>query len=318
MLTTVIIATHNRHEALWDLLECLNNQDDRPTEVVVVDSEQGDDSRPVVQRASEAGLPVTHILAPNILATKRNYGVRASTGELLVILDDDLLVAPNFLTSHIEAHKGAETRVASGPITFPRDWVTASNYYRFKQGRHSGKRALTANVPPHHFVAMNHSIRRKSYLDMGGYDDDYQMYGGEDLDFGHRAVRTGLDLVVAEGADAIHNEVKMTWTTYFNKVHKAAYFGLPLVMTKNPEAATIPTVQAVGGSRALSLKLRLLQISLSVVSARRSLMILASIFERTDGTPIAFMPRAYMMATLMANRIGLEEHRHGTPYVALS
>ncbi|MGW3546358.1 glycosyltransferase family 2 protein [Janibacter hoylei] len=314
---SVVIATHDRHPELRALLCDLGAQDVQPDEVIVVDSDQATDSRLVVKEASADGLPVRHLLAPNVLATKRNHGVLAAQGDLIVILDDDLRVGRGFLAAHSAAHAGRPKTIASGPITFPEDWVAASNYYRFKQGRHSANDADESLVPPHRFVAMNHSIRREAYLSIGGYDDDYQMYGGEDLDFGHRAKRHGMHLALAPGADAEHHEVRMTWTTYFNKVHKAAYYGLPLVLTKNPESVSIPTVQAIGGGPATDARTRLLRAALAVGSQRTSMRHLASAFERLDAHSRAFTPRAYMGATLMANRIGLIEQRKGAPYEPL-
>lgn len=315
---SVVIATHNRHPELRNLLGDLAAQERAPHQVIVVDSDQGEDSEPVVREANAQGLPARHLLAPNVLATKRNYGAHAADGELLVILDDDLRVGPQFLAAHASAHHGYDRRVASGPITFPDEWVHASNYYRFKQGRHAANDSEPTNVPPHRFVAMNHSVRKESYIAIGGYDDDYLMYGGEDLDFGHRAKRQGLELVLAPGAGAEHHEVRMTWQTYLNKVHKAAYYGLPLVLEKNPEAANIPTIQAIRGGDALDPKVRALAATLRVASRRSVVRRLATVFERTDANKRAYTPTAYMAATLMANRIGMDDQRRGVVYAPLA
>lgn len=316
-IISVVIVTHNRHPELRDLLGDLAAQELAPHEVIVVDSDQAEDSHPVVREAATQGLLARHVLAPNVIATKRNWGARAAGGELLVILDDDLRVGPEFLAAHASAHHGYDGRVASGPITFPEDWVEASNYYRFKQARHAVNDSEPTAVPPHRFVSMNHSVRRESYMAVGGYDDDYLMYGGEDLDFGHRAKRQGLELVQAPGAGAEHHEVRMTWHTYLNKVHKAAYYGLPLLLAKNPESALVPTMQVIGAGPAEGLRMHALRGSVQLIANRTILKLMAAVFERTDTKSYAFTPRAYLAATLAANSLGFVDHQKGSPYAPL-
>lgn len=314
---SVIIATHNRHEELGDLLQDLAAQDVSDFEVLVVDSAVAEDSRPIIDQARESGLDAKHLLAPNVLSSKRNHGVAAARGSIVIILDDDLRVGPHFVATHADTHADTTNTVASGPITFPTEWVKSSNYYRFKEGRHAANNAEPRTVPPHRFVAMNHSLRKETYLAIGGYDEDYQMYGGEDLDFGHRAKRHGCCLVLIQGGTAEHREVKMSWETYLTKVHKAAYFGMPLVLDKNPEAKHIPTVQVISDDPAQSAKIATLKLFVRVCGHRSILRRMAHIFQALDHNPHYFTPRAYLAATLIANRIGMDEHKRGNTYASL-
>jgi len=94
MLITVAIPTHNRPELLNKALESVREQSYRNWEVVVVD----DGSSPPVERAMIQALLgdkfklVRHDVAQGIAAAK-NAGVAAASGDIVLHLDDDDLLA---------------------------------------------------------------------------------------------------------------------------------------------------------------------------------------------------------------------------------
>lgn len=313
---SVVIATHNRLTELDALLHDLANQTVSAHEVIVVDSDAAADSRPLVEFHARRGLNVKHLITENVVAIKRNAGAARASGGLVVFLDDDLRVGRGFLAAHLAAHRQPRI-VASGKVTFPEDWVHSSNYYRFKSGRHEQTNSSTI-VPPHRFVSMNNSIELVDYEALGGYDDDYRMYGGEDLDFGFRAQRAGLKHVLAAGgSSAEHHEVKMGWTQYVNKVHKAAYFGLPLVLAKNPEARRIPTVILSAPGVARDPRERALAAGLHALAHRPVLRLITAALSWSDRYRVLHLPVLQVAATLLANRIGFSEQAKGREYAPI-
>lgn len=314
---SVVIPTHNRHKGLRALLADLSQQDTPPSEVVVVDSRDGLDSEPVVAEAIAAGLPARHLITDNAIATKRNCGAGQAQGDLLVFLDDDMRVPPEFISRHLDAHAGSNPVAASGPIRFPREWVERSNYYRFKQCRHGANELTPMTVPPHRFASMNCSLTSAAFQRIGGFDEDYKHYGGEDLDFAFRAARSGVPLTLAPNATSIHDEVQMSWKAYFAKVHRAAYFGIPLLVEKNPESTQVATMQVIGAGPATTPLLKALGPAIRASSRRKLVQAAALLFDKVDRQPLLFTPKAYLAATLMANSLGYSEHEKSRPYEPL-
>jgi len=84
---------------LTDLLEDLAGQRTATAdyEVLVIDSEAGVDVSDIVNEFAASGLTISHHLADNVLAAKRNAGARRAAGTHLIFLDDDLRVGPDFV-----------------------------------------------------------------------------------------------------------------------------------------------------------------------------------------------------------------------------
>lgn len=314
---SVVIATHDRLAELDALLHDLAQQTESPHEVIVVDSDAATtDSRALVNSHARRGLHAEHVLSENVLATKRNAGALRSTGDLLVILDDDLRVGSGFLAAHLAAHDQPRV-VASGHVSFPRTWAQTSNYYRFKSTRHA--RSEGEEVPPHRFVAMNNSVERADYLAIEGYDEDYRMYGGEDLDFGFRSARAGLKHRLAPVESmAEHHEVKMNWQQYVDKVHKAAFFGLPLVLSKNPEARQVPTVRVSVPGAARAPREKALAAVVGALAHRPVLRFAAAVLAWSDSHPALNSTLAQTVVSLAANRLGFVEQLRGRAYAPVA
>jgi glycosyltransferase involved in cell wall biosynthesis len=75
----------------WELLVVNNNSSDATDEVI---------------RAFQGFLPLRRVFEGEVgLSRARNAGVRAATGELILFTDDDVLVAPNWMTAYLDALK---------------------------------------------------------------------------------------------------------------------------------------------------------------------------------------------------------------------
>lgn len=107
MTISVVIPTHDRPDFLKEAVASVAAQGDGDWQLVVVD----DGSRPAVDAASLRGalgsrlVFVRHEVAQGI-ARAKNAGVRAATGEIITILDDDDLLAPTALKAIRAAFTG--------------------------------------------------------------------------------------------------------------------------------------------------------------------------------------------------------------------
>lgn len=93
---SVVIVNHNGVDALWNCLFALNTQTYPPHEVLLVDNASTDASVSFVK----ANYPKVRILecqenfGP---AMGRNLGIKTATGHLIVLLDPDTVVTPDWL-----------------------------------------------------------------------------------------------------------------------------------------------------------------------------------------------------------------------------
>jgi GT2 family glycosyltransferase len=219
---SVVICTRNRPDDLAACLASLDGQTRPPEEVVVVDA--SDDDGPARRVAAWAGSTraprVRVVRAAPGLTRQRNLGVRASRGEVVTFLDDDVVLAPGYLAAIAAlfagdpALGGAEGVVETPPLHGRRRLVNACRaaFGMNTLGRPRGvKRSgfVTYDAWPAAvqavdcLVGCNMSYRR-AVLDRFRFDEWYDGYGlGEDCDFSYRASRA-FRLVQTPDARLVH------------------------------------------------------------------------------------------------------------------
>ena len=203
---SVVVATYNRQALLLALLDDLRQQDlgaDR-FEVVVVD----DGSRaPVRPKIDSLTLPYTLTLLEQQnagQAAARDNGIREASGEVVVILDDDMRLPPHFLRAHLAAHTAGNTLVCGWIKSAPGldhmplfERFHARQLDAFVDGVRRGAPVRGAQL-----CTGNVSLRRADYLAVGGFDRT--LTRSEDRDLGIRLEAHGARITFSEQAYTTH------------------------------------------------------------------------------------------------------------------
>jgi len=222
MTISVIICTRNRPDDLAACLGSLGVQTRLPSEVVVVDASDGEAACERV-REWAAGAPIAAVkllrAAPG-LTRQRNLGVAAATGDVVTFLDDDVVLARDYLAAIAELFEldpalgGAEGAVALAPLRGRRRLANALAAFFLMNsiGRRRGvKRSGFVTVDPWPravrpvdcLAGCNMSYRREVLAGFR-FDEWYDGYGlGEDEDFSYRVSRRHR-LVQTPSARLVH------------------------------------------------------------------------------------------------------------------
>lgn len=140
-----------------------------------------------------------------------NAGSRAATGELLVFLDDDMEPVPEFLRAHLTAHRARPRRgvVGAAPILYD-DASSPIVVYRGRgfDRKLQGLAAAGSYLRFNQVYTGNFSIRRDLFLEVGGFDEDFQLYGYEDYELVHRLLKIGVDFAYSSEARANQHYTK--------------------------------------------------------------------------------------------------------------
>jgi radical SAM protein with 4Fe4S-binding SPASM domain len=218
MKATVIVPTYNRSERLRCLLRCLAAQTGSVlARVVVCDDGSSDDTRDVV-RSFESRLPVLYCFQEDRgfrAGQARNMGLSRAVGDVVIFLDDDVLVATDFVEQHVRAHRSAAPdRIAIGfrhrgydfPGTIPTidDILHSEPDDRVAVLGNDGA-GVTRHSTPWWFVySCNVSVALSSALPR--FDEAFVGWGIEDIEWGYRLTKTGYQVVCASAARALHVE----------------------------------------------------------------------------------------------------------------
>jgi GT2 family glycosyltransferase len=96
---SVVVLTRNRRQLLRGCLESLFAQDDagKPSEILVVDDGSSDGTGDMVRQLAAARPTLAYHFQPHRgIAAARNRGIRCAAGEIVAIVADDYLLAPDY------------------------------------------------------------------------------------------------------------------------------------------------------------------------------------------------------------------------------
>jgi GT2 family glycosyltransferase len=202
---SVVIPTYRRRALVRRALESLANQTLAPMEYEVIVSIDGsDDGTQQMVAAFPAPYALRCVSQPHAgRAAACNTGIRAATGELVVLLDDDMQPASELLAAHRRAHAGTPDLGVMGavPVRLTARSSPTARYIGSKFNGHLEKLARPDyQLRLRDFYTGNFSIRRATLLRVGLFDEAFRVYGNEDLELSVRLKRAGVRLVYAPGA----------------------------------------------------------------------------------------------------------------------
>jgi len=189
---SIVITTKDRRQYLERALASLVLQAGAPPfEVIVVDNGSRDDTAAVVGSYADRAVPVRYVGEPQPNRAKaRNRGVEGSHGDYVLFCDDDVLTPPGWIAAHAAAHRDGD-RVVNGPI------LNVSS---------EASRPLPspANYSRAFLCTCNASLSKRAFVDVGGFDESFDLYGWEDTELGLRLRERGLSWKFAWGAYLWH------------------------------------------------------------------------------------------------------------------
>ncbi|MDT3682477.1 MAG: glycosyltransferase [Trueperaceae bacterium] len=172
---SVIVPTHDRRTLLERKLRALEGEE-APFEVVVVADACTDDTERFLARY-QPGYPLSWATAPGRHAAyARNQGARMARGDVLLFSDDDMISRPGWLAKNLALHE------VPGRVGISRQVLPP----HLKRGATLSHVAGWWNA-----VGGSLSLHADLFHDVGGYDDAFSEYGGEDADLGYRLKLAG-------------------------------------------------------------------------------------------------------------------------------
>ena len=121
-------------------------------------------------------------------ASARNSGLKFVRGDIIIFLDADMVVKPDFVEQHVMAISKSEVVAVSGLlISDPGQQKTNLQYYLFEYRKRGAKQFGENNpIPFNYLITGNMSVKRKVVNECGLFDEKYIGYGGEDTDYAIR------------------------------------------------------------------------------------------------------------------------------------
>ena len=231
---TVVVPTYDREDLLARTLDALVGQSlgAGAFEVVVVDDGSRDGTRDRVAAYTDR-LDLRYFFQPDEgfrVAAARNVGIRHARSDVCVFLDSGVLPHSGALAAHVRHHDGAapaavvgyvycfdhddtdgerivstlDLRDVDGSIAVLRAqgrWLDdrESFYVRYGEDLHD------LPAPWLVYWTCNVSASTRQLRAVGGFDEAFRRWGGEDLDLAYRLHRSGARFVLDRDAAAVHH-----------------------------------------------------------------------------------------------------------------
>ena len=253
---SLVIATYNRSAPLKRLLGWLGQQtlprDDWEV-IVAIDGSSDDTESALEAYAHQAPFNLSWFTQQNAgPASARHNAMTRARGERVVIIDDDMEPAPDFLVRHMEYAVAAPAKtIVIGRINVAPNWKTkplhdvVGEYQRTKLHDQyaSGAKSLGSDG----FATGNVSFPRKQYFDVGGFDLSFRI--DEDRELGVRFHDGGATLVFGDKASAIHHSDVGALAGWLRRWRAYGGTGLRVWEKHGKRASLHPLRHYVSGSR---------------------------------------------------------------------
>ncbi|MCQ8184454.1 glycosyltransferase family 2 protein [Parvularcula maris] len=209
MKPSILTLVRGREKHLERMLRGCLTQTRQPTEIVVALMQ---DEVPDLPSELLNEVELVHVAADHLpLAEARNAAAARATGDLFVFLDVDCIPGPDFLAEAAAAARddrcltgdcrylGANAAQAEG---FDALWDLAV--------RHPARPSPPPDGKPYTLKEMTElwslafAVPRGAFEKVGGFDAEFEGYGGEDTDFAYRLGKVVSELLFVPGMRAVH------------------------------------------------------------------------------------------------------------------
>lgn len=272
--TIALIATHGRPTLLARTIESIGLDPDPggPLEVVIVENGEAAGVRQICDETS-IGYPLRYLyVAEPGKSNALNVAIRQSDAELVVMFDDDVVVAPGTVAAYRDAaRRHGPGHFFGGPFDAeyeapPPEWLVP-HLPRSATGWSLGSNEQTVNGPD--FIGVNWAVFRQDVLDAGGFSPHrgpnarFRTIGQEE-EMQQRLLAGGAEGVYVPGARVRHfvprERCNVEWA--LDRRYRS-YLTFQLARTNRPNHASIAGIPLwlwkqtmLDGARVLADRLR--------------------------------------------------------------
>jgi len=207
--TSIIIPTYNQVESLLETMKSFQSQirNKQEFEIVICDDNSSDGTG---DRLRKLRCPIflKYLInnPPLGRAKNRNFGFDNSSGDRVIFIDGDMIPGPGFIKAMLQADCN-DSVIVGGIKPHPDISMGHFEKYLYSRGLYRFKRKGEV-LPGKMFASGNFMMKRALYKQVGGFDPQFDRWGGEDIDLGLRLEDMGINVVSEPGALTYHNHLK--------------------------------------------------------------------------------------------------------------
>jgi glycosyltransferase involved in cell wall biosynthesis len=219
---SLIIPVYNRPQELDELLACIQLQEFRDFEVIVIEDGSTDDAARIIEKYKASFDLAYYVKENGGQGFARNYAFERAKGDFFIILDSDALLEPTYLNEVDKAIKADNLDLFGGPDKDHHSFSPiqkAISYSMTSFLTTGGIRGKEKNIGGQfHPRSFNMGISRKVYEATGGFKITRM---GEDIEFSIRCISLGFKSGLIPKAFIYHKR-RTDFRQFYNQLH---FFG---------------------------------------------------------------------------------------------
>lgn len=239
---SVVVTIHNggpHYSTCFESLCRLTYPPDR-LEVHMVDDCSTDGTREFLRRQAPPGFIHRHFPDSNLGRSRAcNLALGHATGELVIFLDGDMEVQPDFVEQHVEelARPGREAVV--GKVE-PAPWLPGSklNRYLYESSLRGARRFGAGQSLGFQYLIFNNAALSRAAVEAGGtFEESLRHFGGKDILFAYRvAQRFPCGIYYGDGPVSCHHQDRPL-DAHLKLLRDYGCHNLPQIVSRHPEIA---------------------------------------------------------------------------------
>ncbi|GAA4450648.1 glycosyltransferase family 2 protein [Nibrella saemangeumensis] len=207
---SLIICTYNRASFLKETIESILSHFRSKTnfELLIINNNSTDNTADVVKPFLSVPV-VRYVVETNQgLSHARNRGIKEARNEILVFLDDDIDIEPNYLDVSDQLFRDPANQIVGGKVLpynsgIP-EWLPEQYYYIISIFDRGDSPLHTDKL-----MGANYAMRKEAALKIGWYNTELgrkgsNLMGGEEVDYLDRARAIGYSVLYHPGLVVYH------------------------------------------------------------------------------------------------------------------
>lgn len=226
LLVSVVVVNHNRISLLKDCLHSLLSQTYPYLELLVVDNGSSDESCQFVASLADDGVQLISLEENKGFGGGCNVGIKHSRGELVALLNNDAVAAPDWIEALVKAMALPRIGMCASKILFSdSEVIDKAGHLIYFDGQNRGRG--TGEIDRGQYDESEESIfpdgcaalyRREMLEELDGFDEEFFAYA-DDADLGLRGRLLGWQCVYVPEAVVLHRHSSTTGSYAIEKIY---------------------------------------------------------------------------------------------------
>jgi len=205
---TVIIPTYNREQVLCNTIKYLLHQDFPDYEMLVIDQtkKHNAETEKFLENVPSKVKIINH--QPPSLTAARNRGIREAKGEIIIMVDDDVILKKDFISQHLKYYGNPNIVGVTGKVELETHFKSRLPSFlknEFLMWTSYSQYQSMVEKDAYLMAGCNHSFRKKLAFKAGLYDENFRGTAwGEDHDFSLRLKKGGHKIIYSPDVAVFH------------------------------------------------------------------------------------------------------------------